>query len=71
MLLDGRKVAGILAQASLPARVVLGIGVNVGTAPWPEAAVPTADRLELLSGDLLERPSSSVTTLAHAAGAGQ
>src|SRR6266536_1138663 len=33
VLVDGRKVAGILAEAG--ERVVLGIGVNVGSAPWP------------------------------------
>src|SRR5262245_21307549 len=32
VLLDGRKTAGILAEAT--DRVVLGLGVNVGTAPW-------------------------------------
>jgi BirA family biotin operon repressor/biotin-[acetyl-CoA-carboxylase] ligase len=46
VLLDGRKVAGILAEAS--ERVVLGIGVNVGSSPWPGAAAVDADRLELL-----------------------
>jgi BirA family transcriptional regulator, biotin operon repressor / biotin---[acetyl-CoA-carboxylase] ligase len=46
VLLDGRKAAGILAEAA--ERVVLGIGVNVGAAPWPEAGAVAADRLELL-----------------------
>ena len=46
VLLDGRKVAGILAEAA--ERVVLGVGVNVGAAPWPEAGAVAADRLELL-----------------------
>ena len=54
MLLGGAKVAGILAQASLPARVVLGIGVNVGVAPWEGAAAVAGDRLELLV-EILER----------------
>jgi BirA family biotin operon repressor/biotin-[acetyl-CoA-carboxylase] ligase len=54
VLLDGAKVAGILAQASLPARVVLGIGVNVGVVPWEGAAAADADRLELLV-EILER----------------
>jgi BirA family biotin operon repressor/biotin-[acetyl-CoA-carboxylase] ligase len=49
---DGRKVAGILAEAS--ERVVLGIGVNVGTAPWPGAGTVDADRLELLVAILEE-----------------
>jgi BirA family transcriptional regulator, biotin operon repressor / biotin---[acetyl-CoA-carboxylase] ligase len=55
VLVDGRKVAGILAEAS--ERVVVGIGVNVGAAPWPDAGFVTADRLELLVAilDGLER----------------
>jgi BirA family biotin operon repressor/biotin-[acetyl-CoA-carboxylase] ligase len=53
VLLDGRKVAGILAEAE-PPRVVLGIGVNVATAPWPGAAAVERDRLELLV-DILRR----------------
>lgn len=54
VLLNGAKVAGILAQASLPARVVLGIGVNVGVSPWEGAAAVDADRLELLI-EILDR----------------
>jgi BirA family biotin operon repressor/biotin-[acetyl-CoA-carboxylase] ligase len=46
VLVGGRKVAGILAEAS--DRVVLGIGVNVGSAPWPGAGFVERDRLELL-----------------------
>src|SRR5581483_598100 len=46
VLLDGRKVAGILAEAA--ERVVLGIGVNVGSAPWPGAGAVTCERLDLL-----------------------
>jgi BirA family transcriptional regulator, biotin operon repressor / biotin---[acetyl-CoA-carboxylase] ligase len=46
VLLAGRKVAGILAEAT--DRVVLGIGVNVGAVPWPGAGAVEADRLELL-----------------------
>jgi biotin-[acetyl-CoA-carboxylase] ligase BirA-like protein len=52
VLLDGRKVAGILADAS--GRVVLGIGVNVGSAPWPGAGFVERDRVELLV-DILDR----------------
>src|SRR5579871_5198586 len=52
VLLDGRKVAGILAEAT--DHVVLGIGVNVGSAPWPGAGFVPADRLELLLA-ILER----------------
>jgi BirA family transcriptional regulator, biotin operon repressor / biotin---[acetyl-CoA-carboxylase] ligase len=46
VLVDGRKAAGILGEAS--ERVVVGIGVNVGSAPWPGAGYVDADRLELL-----------------------
>ena len=52
VLLYGRKVAGILAEAA--GRVVLGIGVNVGTAPWPGAGAVEADRVELLV-EILDR----------------
>jgi BirA family biotin operon repressor/biotin-[acetyl-CoA-carboxylase] ligase len=47
VLVDGCKAAGILAEA-LDDRVVLGIGVNVGSAPWPGAGAVDADRLDLL-----------------------
>ena len=52
VLLDGRKVAGILAEAG--ERVVLGIGINVGEPAWPGAGFVERDRLELLV-DVLER----------------
>jgi BirA family transcriptional regulator, biotin operon repressor / biotin---[acetyl-CoA-carboxylase] ligase len=52
VLVDGRKVAGILAEAS--ERVVLGIGVNVGGAPWPGAGFVKGSRLQLLA-DILVR----------------
>ena len=52
VLIEGRKVAGILAEAS--ERVVLGIGVNVGRAPWPGAGSVDRDRVELLV-EILER----------------
>jgi len=46
VLLGGKKVAGILAEAQ--ERVVLGIGVNVGRTAWPGAGAVDADRLALL-----------------------
>lgn len=52
VLLDGRKVAGILAESA--GHVVLGIGVNVGEAPWPGAAAVERDRLDLLV-EILDR----------------
>jgi BirA family biotin operon repressor/biotin-[acetyl-CoA-carboxylase] ligase len=52
VLVGGRKVAGVLAEAD--ERVVVGIGVNVGVAPWEGAGAVAADRLELLVS-ILER----------------
>jgi BirA family transcriptional regulator, biotin operon repressor / biotin---[acetyl-CoA-carboxylase] ligase len=52
VLVEGKKVAGILAEAS--ARVVLGIGINVGGATWPGAGWVDRDRLDLLT-DVLVR----------------
>jgi hypothetical protein len=52
VLVDGRKAAGILAEAA--ERVVLGIGINVGGAAWPGAGWVDRDRLDLLV-DVLER----------------
>lgn len=52
VLVGGRKVAGILAEAS--ERVVLGIGINVGAVPWEGAGAVERDRLHLLV-DVLER----------------
>lgn len=60
VLLAGRKVSGILAEAA-PGVVVLGIGVNIGLAVMPaeiastsigveEAAGGQVDRLEVLAG---------------------
>ena len=52
VLVGGRKVAGILAEAS--ERVVLGIGINVGGTSWPGGGWIDRDRLALLV-DVLER----------------
>lgn len=52
VLVAGRKVAGILAEAS--SRVVLGIGINVNHTTWPGSGFVVGDRLELLV-DVLER----------------
>jgi len=59
VLIDGRKVAGILAEAS--DRVVLGIGINVGGTAWPGAGWVERDRLDLLVEvlDRLERAYDS------------
>jgi BirA family biotin operon repressor/biotin-[acetyl-CoA-carboxylase] ligase len=52
VLVDGRKAAGILAEAG--SRVVLGIGINVGGAAWPGAGWVEGNRLEVLV-DVLAR----------------
>ncbi len=54
LLLDGRKLAGILAEAQ-EGRIVLGVGVNVATAPYEGSAAlgPEVDRVELLAELLL------------------
>jgi BirA family biotin operon repressor/biotin-[acetyl-CoA-carboxylase] ligase len=52
VLVNGRKAAGVLAEAST--RVVLGIGINVGGTAWPGAGWVDRDRLDLLV-DVLER----------------
>jgi BirA family biotin operon repressor/biotin-[acetyl-CoA-carboxylase] ligase len=52
VLVAGRKVAGILAEAQ--ERVVLGVGINVGRTAWPGSGAVDADRLGLLV-DVLER----------------
>jgi BirA family transcriptional regulator, biotin operon repressor / biotin---[acetyl-CoA-carboxylase] ligase len=52
VLVDGRKVAGILAEAT--ERVVLGIGINVGATAWPGAGFVEREPLALLV-DVLER----------------
>jgi BirA family transcriptional regulator, biotin operon repressor / biotin---[acetyl-CoA-carboxylase] ligase len=67
VLLDGRKVAGILAEAGT--RVILGIGINVGSAAWPDAAWVAGDRLALLV-DILERLERGYDAWAAARAAG-
>ena len=52
VLVDGRKAAGILAEAA--GRVVLGIGINVGGTRFPGSGWVEGDRLEVLI-DVLER----------------
>jgi BirA family transcriptional regulator, biotin operon repressor / biotin---[acetyl-CoA-carboxylase] ligase len=52
VLVGGRKVAGVLADAG--ERVILGIGINVGATAWPGSGFVERDRLELFTG-VLER----------------
>jgi BirA family biotin operon repressor/biotin-[acetyl-CoA-carboxylase] ligase len=54
VLVGDRKVAGILAEARTHERVVVGIGVNIDSAPWPGAGAVEADRLDLLV-EILDR----------------
>jgi BirA family biotin operon repressor/biotin-[acetyl-CoA-carboxylase] ligase len=62
VLVAGRKVAGILAEAG--ERVVLGIGINVGSTAWPGSGYVRADRLELLVA-VLERLENGYDTWLH------
>jgi BirA family biotin operon repressor/biotin-[acetyl-CoA-carboxylase] ligase len=55
VLVDGRKLAGILAEVATPAAaVVVGIGLNV-TLSENELPVPTATSLLLLDSPVLDR----------------
>jgi BirA family biotin operon repressor/biotin-[acetyl-CoA-carboxylase] ligase len=50
VMVDGRKVAGVLAEAG--ERVILGVGINIGAAPWPGSGSVERDRLQVLVGVL-------------------
>ena len=53
VLLDDRKLAGVLAQRGASGSVVVGIGVNVGWAPdGANRLGPDVTPVELLSGIL-------------------
>lgn len=54
VLLGGRKVAGILAEAA-EGVVILGIGLNVGRVEFPEEIAATATSLENFSGRAFNR----------------
>jgi BirA family transcriptional regulator, biotin operon repressor / biotin---[acetyl-CoA-carboxylase] ligase len=60
VLLDGRKVAGILAEARAPAWAVLGIGVNVALDP---ATLPP--EVAPIAGTLGREPEELEATLAE------
>jgi len=62
VLVGGRKAAGILAEAG--ERVVLGIGINVGSTAWPGSGFVHADRLDLLV-EVLERLENGYNTWLH------
>jgi BirA family biotin operon repressor/biotin-[acetyl-CoA-carboxylase] ligase len=77
VLLDGRKLAGVLAQRAADGSVVVGIGINVRWAPDGAARLGTAgeplrlladlltayDRLPVSSHDLRDRYRSELATL--------
>jgi len=62
VLVGGRKAAGILAEAG--ERVVLGIGINVGSTAWPGSGFVHADRLDLLV-EVLGRLENGYNTWLH------
>ncbi len=66
ILLNGKKVAGILAEAS-DGRVVLGIGVNIGQEPGelPVRPVFPASSLALELGRPIDRVELLVSILAQ------
>ena len=69
VLVAGRKVAGLLAEAS-EGRVVLGIGVNVHQAAHelPEGTDPPATSLDLETGTRVDRRDLLVELLARLEG---
>lgn len=54
VVLEGRKVAGILAEAA-EGVVILGIGINTGRVEFPSAFAESATSLETVSGRSLSR----------------
>ena len=61
ILIGGRKVAGILCEASLEAdrvhRVILGVGINVNGASLPRSLRAIATTLRIAGGREVSRPS--------------
>jgi BirA family biotin operon repressor/biotin-[acetyl-CoA-carboxylase] ligase len=66
VLIAGRKVAGILAEAR-DGRVVLGIGINVNVPPdeLPAEVDKPATSLEIETGSRVERAALLAAVLAH------
>jgi BirA family biotin operon repressor/biotin-[acetyl-CoA-carboxylase] ligase len=66
VLIGGRKVAGILAEAR-DGRVVLGIGINVNVPPreLPAEVDKPATSLEIETGSRVERAALLAAVLAH------
>jgi len=69
ILVGGRKVAGILCEASLEAdrvhRVILGIGINVNGTKVPRALRATATTLRLAGGREVSRPALLGAVINH------
>ena len=69
ILVGGRKVAGILCEASLEAdrvhRVILGIGINVNGTNVPRALRATATTLRLAGGRKVSRPALLGAVINH------
>ena len=69
ILVGGRKVAGILCEASLEAdrvhRVILGIGINVNGTSVPRALRATATMLRLAGGREVSRPALLGAVINH------
>ena len=69
ILVGGRKVAGILCEASMEAdrvhRVILGIGVNVNGSSVPRSLRATATTLRLAGGREVSRPALLGAVINH------
>ncbi len=69
ILIGGRKVAGILCEASLEAdrvhRVILGVGINVNGTSLSRALRPTATTLRIEGGREVSRPALLGAVLNH------
>jgi BirA family biotin operon repressor/biotin-[acetyl-CoA-carboxylase] ligase len=71
ILLDGKKVCGILAEMQTEAgalrAVVLGIGVNLNAplSAFPEDLRDKASSLFLVGGQTVDRPAFTATLLTH------
>jgi BirA family biotin operon repressor/biotin-[acetyl-CoA-carboxylase] ligase len=72
LLVDGRKVGGVLAEASSTGagrlqHVILGVGINLNQIAFPEALAPRATSLRLVTGHAHEAGAVLDAVLAHLA----
>ena len=70
VLLDGRKLAGVLAQRAASGEVVVGIGLNIGWAPHGAAQLgpgikPLSVLTELLAALAVTAARKSPTAIEH------